>query len=114
MKPAIASPHPKKEKAGFWCPDDIRLAVKDLIEKGVYADQSKAIVALLRTALQAQSRFPTDLQTRVDDLVAFLQRDTNTILRLCVEGVFEMIDGKGTKSPLIIEEFRLRQKRRPR
>ncbi len=114
MKPAIASPRPKKEKVGFWCPDDIGLAVKDLIEKGVYADQSKALVVLLRTALQAQSRFPTDLQARMDDLAAFLQRDTDAIVRLCVEGILEMIDGKEATSPLIVEEFRLRQKRRLR
>ncbi len=99
----------KKEKAGFWCPEDVDEGIKSLIERGLYQDRSKAIVALLRTSLQADKQLPGDLQKRVETLASYLQRDTDIIVRQCVEGVLEMIDSPEPIVPLIVEEVRLRQ-----
>jgi hypothetical protein len=101
----------KKEKAGFWCPGDIDEAIKDLVERGVYQDRSKAIVGLLRSALRDEDQLPDDLQKRVDSLASFLQRDASVVVRQCVEGVLEMIDAAETVTPLVVEEVRLRQDR---
>lgn len=99
----------KKEKAGFWCPEDVDEGIKSLIERGLYQDRSKAIVALLRTSLQVDKQLPGDLQKRVETLASYLQRDTDIIVRQCVEGILEMIDASEPIVPLIVEEVRLRQ-----
>ena len=99
----------KKEKAGFWCPGDVDEGIKNLIERGTYQDRSKAIVGLLRNSLQANKQLPGDLQKRVDTLASYLQRDSDVIIRQCVEGVLEMIDASEPIIPLVVEEVRLRQ-----
>jgi Arc/MetJ-type ribon-helix-helix transcriptional regulator len=99
----------KKEKAGFWCPEDVDEGIKSLIERGLYQDRSKAIVALLRNSLQTDKQLPGDLQKRVETLASYLQRDTDVIVRQCVEGILEMIDSSEAIVPLIVEEVRLRQ-----
>ena len=102
---------PKNAKVGFWCPEDIASAVKILVEKGVYADQSKALVGLLRAALEERTRFPDELQERIARLGIFLQRNPDIIVRLCVEGILEMVEKEDSRSPLIVEEYRLRKQR---
>ena len=98
----------KKEKAGFWCPGDIDEGIRTLVERGTYQDRSKAIVALLRTSLQDNKRLPGDLHKRVETLASFLQRDVDTVIRQCVEGIVEMIDAPEPITPLVVEEVRLR------
>ncbi|MDE1169721.1 MAG: hypothetical protein PW734_00695 [Verrucomicrobium sp.] len=99
----------KKEKAGFWCPNDVDDGIRGLIERGVYQDRSKAIVGLLRNSLQGANQLPGDLQKRVDALASFLQRDSRVVIRQCVEGILEMIDAAEPTTPLVVEEVRLRQ-----
>jgi hypothetical protein len=98
-------------KAGFWCPPDIDGAIRDLVERGVYPDLSKAIVGLLRQGLLANKRLPSDLLGRVHELAASLQRHPDIIQRQCVEGILGMIDQEDQRAPLIVEEMRLRQRR---
>jgi hypothetical protein len=100
-----------KAKAGFWSPKDVQEGILALVENGTYADQSKAIVGLLRKALHDDTLFPSALQARIDHLASDLDRSPEAILRLCVEGMLEMIDGSETTVPLLIEEVRLRRRR---
>lgn len=106
------SPRPKKEKAGFWCPEDVDRALKDLVARKVYDDRSKAIVALLRAALQRDGRLPSDLQSRLDELAAYLQRSPEAVVVLCIEGILELIHATEPVVPLIVEEVGLRRIRR--
>jgi Arc/MetJ-type ribon-helix-helix transcriptional regulator len=99
----------KKEKAGFWCPGDVDEGIKSLVERGLYQDRSKAIVALLRNSLQTDKQLPGDLQKRVETLASYLQREPSVVVRQCVEGILEMIDSPEPIVPLVVEEVRLRQ-----
>ncbi len=97
-------------KAGFWCPPEVHAAIKDLVEKQIYQDQSKALVGLLRRGLLADTQLPADLRERFYALARYLQRDPDIILRQCVEGILGMMDAEA-RIPLIVEEVGLLQKR---
>jgi Arc/MetJ-type ribon-helix-helix transcriptional regulator len=100
-----------KTKAGFWCPPDIQIAIQALVEKEVYADQSKTIIALLRKALRDDTALPSSLRERLNQLAVDLDRTPEVMMRLCVEGILEMVDSPATALPLVVEEVRLRQRR---
>ncbi len=106
-----------KTKAGFWCPSDIQAAVQIRLDRGEYADQSKALVALLRAGIKAQEQFPNPLRAQIHDLAGLLQRSEDTVIRQCVEGIMEMLHAPEsdlplvTVTPLIVEEVSLRRKR---
>ncbi|SDT90686.1 hypothetical protein SAMN05444156_0623 [Verrucomicrobium sp. GAS474] len=100
-----------KAKAGFWAPADVQESILALVENGTYADQSKAIVGLLRKALRDDTLIPPPLRKRLDHLSTDLDRTPEAIVRLCVEGILEMLDGPEATIPLLIEEVRLRQRR---
>lgn len=98
-----------KEKLGFWCPTSLLLAMDQLIQDGVYADRSKACVGLIRKGLSGKT-MPCDLQAQLDKLAQFLDRDSQIVSMQCIAAVLEMVSSDTAKTPLIVEEVRLRQK----
>lgn len=93
-------------------PPDVRQGTDLLIERGIYPDLSKTLVALLRKALSSEELLPPMIMERVDGLAEILQRSREAIIRQCVEDVLEMLNSNGGKTPLLIEEVRLRERRK--
>jgi len=102
----------KKDKIGFWCPADIDFAIQNLVDQGAYQDKSKACVDLIRKGLEKANAISPDLSERVEKLSKSLMRDPNVIISQCISGIFEMIDSDMNDVPIIIEEIRLRERRK--
>ncbi|WP_157895105.1 hypothetical protein [Verrucomicrobium sp. GAS474] len=100
----------RKEKIGFWCPADIELAIQKLVDQGAYQDKSKACVDLIRKGLK--NAVPMELSQRLEELSRVLLRDPEVIASQCIQGMFELIDTDANQVPLIVEEIRLRERRR--
>ncbi|HEY8965628.1 MAG TPA: hypothetical protein VIM58_04240 [Candidatus Methylacidiphilales bacterium] len=100
----------RKAKVGFWCPGDVSAALRARVEDGTYRDTSKAIVALLREGLDERKGLPPGIAARVDALASLLRREPGVVVALCVEGVLDLLSEPAVP-PLIVEEYRLRQRR---